>query len=214
MEDVLANASEANLVTVALDPGHGGSESGACCFGLEEKTLNLKIARYCQAALEKNPRFSVFMTRVGDEKVALDERVPSSIDAGANLIVSLHCNAAENPSAHGAEVWAPSDASWFYDETHVAGQNLAARILENLTALGLTARGVKTRECTSGARYPDGSLKDYYWIINRARESGTLGIIVEHAFVSNEADATLLADEAFLKQLGEADAAAIASFYA
>ena len=58
--------------------------------------------------------------------------------------------------------------------------------------------------------YPDGSIQDYYTVIEASREAGIVGIIVEHAFLSNKSDSDKLKSEAFLKELGYADAEGIA----
>ena len=53
-----------------------------------------------------------------------------------------------------------------------------------------------------------GSIQDYYTVIEASREAGIVGIIVEHAFLSNKSDSDKLKSEAFLKELGYADAEA------
>ena len=55
---------------VVLDPGHGGWEKGACYYGMQEKVLNLKIARYCQAELNTYANVKVVMTRTSDRAVS------------------------------------------------------------------------------------------------------------------------------------------------
>ena len=109
-------------------------------------------------------------------------------------------------SGNGAEVWYPNDSSYRH-ELHEEGAQLSSKILEKLTALGLTDRGIKVRdsERVDGEGpfyYPDGSIQDYYTVIEASREAGIVGIIVEHAFLSNKSDSDKLKSEAFLKELG------------
>ena len=193
-------------VVVALDPGHGGSDSGAVANGLLEKDVNLKIAKYCQAALQR-AGINVFMTRTTDVYVGLSERVEKAVAAKASVFVSLHINSA-TPAAEGCEVFVPNDSSYNHD-AHVAGNILGQKVLKKLTELGLYNRGVKTKDSENGSKYPDGSTADYYSVINNARRNGIPGIIVEHAFITNAGDSTLLKSDAYLKKLGEADAAGI-----
>ncbi|WP_080796988.1 N-acetylmuramoyl-L-alanine amidase [Arabiibacter massiliensis] len=197
--------SSSGASVVALDPGHGGYDSGATGYGLLEKDLNWKIANYCKSALEANG-VSVCLTRSEDECPDLNERVERAVSHGAQLFVSIHNNSG---GGTGAEVWYPNGSSWKYEETHVAGGNLADKILEKLSALGLHNRGKKVKDCTNDARYEDGSLEDYYTVIATSREYGIPGIIVEHAFIDRYEDAQKLSRESFLKSLGEADAAGI-----
>ena len=208
--------SPSGKFVVALDPGHGGSEPGASANGLVERELTWKIALYCKEALESYANVEVVLTRGSDEKVSLVERVNRAVDAGANVFISLHFNSGP-ASGNGAEVWYPNDSSYRH-ELHEEGAQLSSKILEKLTALGLTDRGIKVRdsERVDGEGpfyYPDGSIQDYYTVIEASREAGIVGIIVEHAFLSNKSDSDKLKSEAFLKELGYADAEGIAETY-
>ena len=147
------------------------------------------------------------MTRSTDVAVGLSERVRLAANAGASVFVSIHINSA-SVTANGCEVWVPNGSSYNHD-AHVAGEALGERIVEKLASLGLNNRGVKVRDSENGSKYPDGSVADYYSVINGARSRGIPGIIVEHAFISNKGDAMKLSSEAFLKSLGEADAQGI-----
>ena len=208
--------SPSGKFVVALDPGHGGSEPGASANGLVERELTWKIALYCKEALESYANVEVVLTRGSDEKVSLVERVNRAVEAGANVFISLHFNSGP-ASGNGAEVWYPNDSSYRH-ELHEEGAQLSSKILEKLTALGLTDRGIKVRdsERVDGEGpfyYPDGSIQDYYTVIEASREAGIVGIIVEHAFLSNKSDSDKLKSEAFLKELGYADAEGIAETY-
>ena len=204
-----ARAMSVPGLVVALDPGHGGSDSGAVSKdkGLREKDINLKIAKYCQAALQR-AGVSVVMTRSSDVAVGLSERVEIAARAGATVFVSLHINSVTTPAAKGCEVWVPNDSSYNHD-THVAGKALGQKVIAKLAALGLSNRGVKTRDSENGSKYADGSVADYYSVINGARKRGIPGIIIEHAFITNPGDAVYMSSEANLKKLGEADAQGI-----
>ena len=192
-------------LVVALDPGHGGSDPGASGNGLVEKDVNLKIAKYCQAALQR-AGVSVFMTRSNDTSVELSERVEKAAKAGATVFVSLHINSS-SPTGKGCEVLIPNDSSYNHD-IHVAGKALGQKIIDKLADLGLKNRGLKVRN-SQEAEYADGSTADYYAVIRGARKRGIPGIIVEHAFVSDKGDAIYMKSDANLKKLGEADAQGI-----
>ena len=88
-------------VTVALDPGHGGSSTGAQYNGIRESDLNLSIAREAADALRAHG-IHVVLTRNGDEELSLYRRTALAAEAGADLFISIHCNASDtDPEASG-----------------------------------------------------------------------------------------------------------------
>lgn len=206
-EGISAQTNDGTIV-VALDPGHGGTDPGASSNGLNEADVNWKIAQACKAELEKYQNVRVYMTRTQNELPGLTERVRRAAEQGATVFVSIHINSAAATSAHGAEVWYPNDSSYNKD-AHTTGKELSQKILNELTALGLSDRGIKTKDTQTNSKYPDGSVRDYYTVIANARERGIPGIIVEHAFITNPAENQKLKDDAFLRQLGQADARGI-----
>ena len=206
--------SVASKITVALDPGHGGYDPGAGANGLEEADLTWAIANACKTALESYGRYKVVLTRSENECPGLRERVHRARDAGASLIVSIHINSAEAASASGCEVWIPNDHGYLNAQTHGVAEDVASSILDQLSALGLKDRGLKIKDSDDGEAYEDGSLSDYFTVINEARRCGLPAMIVEHAFITNRDDASKLADPVFLRKLGQADARGIAdTFY-
>lgn len=205
------NSKNSDLIVV-LDPGHGGLDTGAMGYGLEEEDLTLKIARYCQKELEKYKGVKVYMTRTTDTYVGLNERIEKASELKADVFVSLHINSSVSNTAKGAEVYYPN--SNYRPSCGKKGRILASAIQKNLVALGAFNRGVKTLDSKSGDTYKDGSKADYYAVIRGAKKAGYPGIIVEHAFISNKSDAKeFLSTSYTLKKLGVADAKGIAAAY-
>lgn len=216
-----AYTGTASSVVVVLDPGHGGRDNGASANDLVEKTINLRIAQYCKAELERHNGITVYMTRNSDTSLTngnaaqeLEARVAFAKSKGATLYVSIHMNSASSESAKGAEVYYPNTN--YNSSVSQEGKAAAQNILNELVELGLTNRGVKFLNATGNddgeGVYADGSTADYYSVIRNSKKNGFPGIIVEHAFLSNEDDAKQLKSEAFLKQLGEADAQGILKY--
>ena len=229
-EEEIANgmASEASIMsiddfsraatggmTICLDPGHGGSDSGANAFGQKESALTLKIANYCKEELEKYD-VNVVMTRTTDtrpsENAAQDliERVMMAKKAGASYIISIHLNSAANTSAHGAEVYFPNTSGNASLSSN--GQAMAKAIQSQLVALGLYDRGIKIRNYMDGSTSsnPNSSDRDYYGIIRYAKEQNISGLIIEHCFLNNPDEYNkYLSSDAKLQQLGVADAKGI-----
>lgn len=204
-------------MTICLDPGHGGSDSGATAFGAKESNLTLKIAQYCKEELAKYD-VNVVMTRTTDtrlsEEAAMDlkNRVEVAKKAGASYFISIHINSAQNSAAHGAEVYYPNTSGNKNLSTN--GQNLAKAIQKQLTALGLYDRGIKIRNYTDGttSSNPNSSDQDYYGVIRYAKQANITGLIVEHCFISNKEEFDkYLGSNAKLQQLGIADAKGIVS---
>lgn len=204
-------------MTICLDPGHGGSDSGANAFGAKESDLNLKIAQYCKEELSKYD-VNVVMTRTTDTRLSeeaakdLKNRVEVAKKAGASYFISIHINSAANSAAKGAEVYYPNTSG--NKNLSSNGQNLAKAIQKQLTAIGLYDRGIKIRNYTDGTTSydPTSSDKDYYGVIRYAKEANITGLIVEHCFISNKEEFDkYLGSNAKLQQLGVADARGIVS---
>ena len=88
-----------------IDPGHGGADSGAVGpNGLRESVASLAISQYLGRGLLDSGH-DVFYTRTGDVARSLGERCNMANAGGANVLVSVHCNAFSNPMAHGSEIW-------------------------------------------------------------------------------------------------------------
>lgn len=199
-------------IVVCLDPGHGGTDPGAVANGLQEKDLNLAIARACRDELSTYAGVKVVMTRDSDVKIELETRAEIAKNAGASVFVSIHNNWASNAAASGAMVFYPNGS--YRPDIGNNGKILAEHILNQLVALGLKNNGVQIRNSENGSTYADGSLADYYAVIKHAKKRGIPGIIVEHAFISNGSDiANHLSNEEQLRQLGMADARGIAEYF-
>ena len=217
----IRSAEKAGEIVVALDPGHDNRHGGTSGSGLTEQELTLKIAKYAKAELETYNGVKVYMTRTtaacpypktGTSGACIEKRVQAAAEAGAKIYVSLHLNSGA-ASANGAEIIIPN-SSW-KPQLSTQGKELAEKILNELTAVGLNKRPtpIYSKDTTVNEKYPDGSISDYYSVQICAKEAGIPGIIVEHAFLSNANDVNkFLKTEEGLKQLGTADATGIAKY--
>lgn len=208
-EDIDTQSNEG--ITLCLDPGHGGAESGTLNYngtGLE-KDYNLKIAKYCYDELQKY-NCKVVMTRSTDKYMGLEERAEYAKQQGAQYLISFHLNASVSHQAYGAEVYYPN-TNWRPDISE-KGKVMAQAIQNQLVSLGLHDRGIKFRtidinEYPNPHRYDDNSIADYYGVIRNAKTRGITGLIIEHCCMDNESDFNkYLGSEEKIKQLGVADA--------
>lgn len=208
-EDIETQSNEG--ITLCLDPGHGGAESGTLNYngtGLE-KDYNLKIAKYCYDELQKY-NCKVVMTRSTDKYMTLEERAEYAKQQGAQYLISFHLNASQKHNAYGAEVYYPN-TNWRPDISE-KGKVMAQSIQNELVKLGLYDRGIKFRtidinEYPNPHRYDDNSIADYYGVIRNAKTRGITGLIIEHCCMDNASDFNkYLGSEEKIKQLGVADA--------
>ena len=223
---VQATSSVSKFVVV-LDPGHGGSDSGAIGNGLRESDLTLSIAKYAKAQLDKLSGVVVYLTRTSDVYVGLEERVNMAYKWGANLFVSIHINDSGVPGgpASGFEVFAQNNSA-YRNNLHVESLELANRIAANERALGLSSHGtaVKTGTFSTSNSYPSpadenryypspGGYADYLSVLRNSRLKGIPAVLVENLFIDNASDASWLRSDANRKKLGIAIANAITEQY-
>lgn len=205
-------------IVVVLDPGHGGSDSGAYRtwdgVAYVEKEIALKIAKYTKEELETYAGVRVYMTRSTDVAVGLQERVDYASSVGATVLISQHINSTpENETtATGAEVMVSKGNYRPAQATETA--EIARTILAELENIGFSNRDLVYKLSETGNTYPNGKLADYYAIVRYSVLAGFPGMIVEHGFVSNPDDCRkYYSTNARIKRMGVADATAIAKYY-
>ena len=218
-EDTLS--AQQNMV-IYVDAGHDSQHAGARGNGLNEEDVVLQIAKYVREELEQYPGVTVYMSRNSQAcpypgtTAAQDnaKRVDDAAAKGADVYVSLHCNASTSATPRGALVFAPNNN--YNPLVGSQGQKLGEKVLGELTALGLPISwsGVVIYNSQNGGKYPDGSEADYYQIPRLSKLKGFPGIIVEHAFITNAYDAAnYLSSDASLRRLAHADVEGIVKYY-
>lgn len=201
---------------IELDPGHGGVDSGAVGTKNDqpqEKDINLKIAKYIKQELSNDSRIQVYLTRTGDTKPGLSERVPKAIKDKADLFISLHNDAKGEivEYDHGCSVIVPTGN--YNREISEQAQLLGCYFLKHLEQAGVTNQGLMMRTSEKNEKYPNNKLRDYYRVIHHSIEQKIPGVIVEHTFVDNDKDVNqFLADDEKIKKLASADAKAIRDY--
>lgn len=100
--------------TIVIDPGHGGKDPGAHSYkGYYEKNITLQYAKALQSYLRQHGDYDVHLTRTDDSFVSLRKRLEIAESHQADLLLSIHADAFESKSIHGASVYAfaPEGAS-------------------------------------------------------------------------------------------------------
>lgn len=130
---VTSTLQAAKYKTVIIDPGHGGKDQGARWGGVNEKDLNMKVAKKLEALL-KAKRVPVVMTRRSDVFLTLGQRAAIANRYKNAIFVSIHFNAHRITSVTGVET--------FYAST--AGKKIASKIQSRVTTYTKTRnRGIK-----------------------------------------------------------------------
>ncbi|MCC8379418.1 N-acetylmuramoyl-L-alanine amidase AmiB [Xenorhabdus sp. PB30.3] len=97
-------------IVIAIDAGHGGQDPGAIGLrGLREKNITISVARRLEELLRNDPMFKPVLTRNGDYFISVAGRSEVARKHKANMLVSIHADAAPNRSARGASVWVLSN---------------------------------------------------------------------------------------------------------
>lgn len=97
------NLNFANSMTILIDPGHGGDETGATVGEIKEKDLALAIATRIREKLSK--KYSAYLTRSIDRTVTLPERADIAEKLKADLFISVHINSSPDGAAAGFETY-------------------------------------------------------------------------------------------------------------
>ena len=99
------------MVTITLDPGHGGEDPGAVGRGgTYEKTITLAVSRRLKAKLDAEPNMRAVLTRDTDYFVPLQTRVQKARRIQSDLFISIHADAFTRPDANGSSVFALSES--------------------------------------------------------------------------------------------------------
>ncbi len=223
------------LLTVAIDPGHGGEDPGATGgAGTHEKDVVLSIARMLKAKIDAQPNMRAMMTRDSDYFVPLGVRVQKARRVQADLFVSIHADAFLSPEARGASVFVLSDrgassaqAKWLANKENAAdmigGANLGskdAQVTRVLLDLSTTAQitdsmkvGKAVLDQIGGInRLHKGQVEQAGFAVLKAPDIPS--ILVETAFISNPEEEAKLNDLGHQNQLADAILRGIRAYFA
>ncbi len=182
---------------ITIDPGHGGSDSGAVGHnGYTEKEGAFAISQKVASILNQSGA-KVVMTRDSDVDVygpnasarnELQARVDVGNNANSDIFVSIHCNAFVNPAANGTQT--------FYYGSSYQGQRLAQSIQEKMIeANGLRDRGIST--CN-------------FYVV---KHSYMPAVLIETAFITNYDEEALLSDDEWQTTMAKAIAEGINEYF-
>ena len=223
------------VLTVVIDPGHGGEDPGAVGRGgTYEKAVTLAIGRRLREMIAADGALRVAMTRDGDYFVPLATRVAKARGVQADLFVSIHADAWIKPDARGSSVFALSEhgasssaAAWMAkrenDADLVGGINLAsadrnlARVLLDLSTTAQINDSLKLghtvlRELERINHLHKARVEQAGFAVLKAPDIPS--ILVETAFISNPEEEARLRDDDYQEQMARALMVGIKRYFA
>ncbi|KVN85971.1 N-acetylmuramoyl-L-alanine amidase [Burkholderia ubonensis] len=223
------------LLTVAIDPGHGGEDPGAIGGnGTYEKHIALDIAKKLRAKIDAAPNMRAMMTRDADFFVPLNVRVQKARRVGADLFVSIHADAFTTPSARGSSVFALSDhgassaaARWLANKENasdlIGGINIKtqdAAVSRALFDMSTTAQirdslrygNYVLKEVGGINKLHKGSVEQAGFAVLKAPDIPS--ILVETAFISNPDEERRLNDDSYRDEMADAIFRGIKRYFA
>lgn len=177
--DIPTDPIDPSTATIVIDPGHGGSASGAYYEGIMEKDLTFPISLYLRDILE-DEGYNVIMTRESDVYMTLSDRCAVANEVDADLFISIHCNALANNTNYQGLIT-------FYSTGSTKGQKLAQAVQDaTAEATGAINRGIRNNS-------------DYTVL----RQTKMPAILVETGFMSSHEELMRLSDPAYQQLLAQ-----------
>ncbi len=171
-------------LTIVVDAGHGGHDTGARGRASLEKAHTLDISRRLRANLQARGA-NVLMTRDTDNFITLQGRVDFANNRRADLFVSVHINASPNPASTGTE-------TFYYT---AISQSLAREVQkELLKATGRPNRGIEQRR---------------FFVV---RYTAMPSVLTETAFISNSKEEALLRRPEYRERVARGIAQGVANY--
>ena len=213
--------------TVVLDAGHGGKDPGALGQRIKEKDINLEIVLKLGELIKKNnPDVKVIYTRSKDVFVELGERARIANRNNADLVISVHTNAAQSKSANGTETYAlglaksaenldvakrensvillEDDYSTKYEgidptsaESYIMIDFMQSSYLEQSINL---ASYIQDQFRTNAKRVDRGVRQGIFWVL---RATSMPSVLVEVGYISNKAEEAYLAQSSSRQKIAE-----------
>ena len=223
------------MVTITLDPGHGGEDPGAVgAAGSYEKNVTLAVAKRLKAKIDAEPNMRAVLTRDTDYFVPLHVRVQKARRVRSDLFISIHADAFIRADANGSSVFALSEsgasssaARYLAQKENAAdligGVNIdvkdrmLARTLLDLSQTATISDSLKLGKSVLGElsginRLHKASVEQAGFAVLKAPDIPS--ILVETAFISNPEEERRLNDDAYQDKMAEAILSGMRTYFA
>ena len=203
-----SKSKRSNSIVIAIDPGHGGNDSGAHGpHGTEEKKVTFAIAKKLEALINEQPGMKAVMVRKGDYYVGLRNRMQIARAAKADLFISIHADAFKDADVKGASVYtlstsgASSEAArWLADSENASDlvgvslndkEDVLASVLLDLSQTATQEASVNVanqvlKSFDNIAELHKDSVQKAGFIVLKSPDIPS--ILVETAFISNPSE--------------------------
>lgn len=227
-------ADKKHRFIVAIDAGHGGDDPGARGpSGTLEKQITLAIAKKLQALINGQAGMKAKLVRKADYYVGLRERMKIARQAGADLFISIHADAVENPVVRGASVYtlsrtgASSEAARWLANSENAKEKMGGVNLEDkdemvatvLLDLSQTAAQQASENLANRVLKNFLSIGDLHYNHVQKAEFAVLkspdipSILVETAYISNPSDEVNLKSDRYQNKMAHAIFKGVVNYY-
>ena len=225
----LAKQLALGVKLIVIDPGHGGKDRGAIsCHKVSEKDITLTIARALKENLEKALGCKVILTRTEDRFIPLDERSRIANAAKADLFLSIHANAHQDPTLSGVETYSLNFAKDQESARVAALENapskktlsdlkpllqkllLTTKISESAALARQVQRNIIAKLRAKGDKVRDLGVKQAPFHVLLGAEMPS--VLIETAFITNAKDECRLNDRQFQENLVKGITAGIESY--
>jgi N-acetylmuramoyl-L-alanine amidase len=231
---VRSKGTKARTLVIAIDAGHGGKDAGAVgSKGTKEKDVTLSVARRLSKLVAKEPGMRPYLTRDGDTFIPLRQRMAKARKQNADLFVSIHADAFNDPSVRGSSVYTLSPrgatseaAKWLADRENAAdlvggvkldeGDGLLASVLldmsQNATMeqSAVAAQMVLDKLAGLGGLHKARVQRAGFMVL---RSPDVPSMLVETAFISNPEEEARLRNANHQQRLAEAILKGIKAYF-
>ncbi len=212
------------VITIAIDAGHGGEDTGARGRRTNEKDIALQIAKRLQKKINAQKGMKSILTRKGDYFMSLRDRTRIAREAGADLFISIHADGFKNSSARGSSVYALSlsgasseTARWLADKENSAdlagGVNISERddtLAKVLLSLAMQSTqnesipfaGSVLRELKKIGKVHNPAVEKAGFVVLKSPDIPS--ILIETAYITNRTEEKLLRSASHQEKLANA----------
>jgi N-acetylmuramoyl-L-alanine amidase len=223
------------LVTITLDPGHGGEDPGAVGRGGSyEKNVTLAVALRLKAKIDAEPNMRAVLTRDTDFFVPLQMRVQKARRVQSDLFMSIHADAFTRPDANGSSVFALSESGASSSAARYLAQKensadliggvnidvrdpMLARTLLDLSQTATISDSLKLGKAVLSSigginRLHKASVEQAGFAVLKAPDIPS--ILIETAFISNPEEERRLNDDVYQDKMAEAIITGVRKYFA
>lgn len=228
-----AQSSSKSKKVIVIDPGHGGKDPGAIGFsGVYEKNITLAMAKELKSTLDKDGKYTVYLTRNKDIFIPLRDRVKIARKYNADLFISIHADSARNRNAKGLSVYTLSETASDKEAEALAERENKADVVAGLNLyehskevsdilINLAQRETMNRSSEFASFMVQEMKKSVQLVSNSHRFAGFAvlkapdvpSVLLEMGYLSNRSEEGKLKQSQYRKKLATSTSIAIKKYF-